>query len=36
MLELKGDAWEFVGDETWVDLKDRSRVFRVGRVQILS
>jgi hypothetical protein len=36
MLELKGEAWEFVADESIVDLKDRSRVFRVGRALIHS
>lgn len=36
MLELKGDAWDFVTDDSVVDLKDRSRVFRVGRALILS
>ena len=36
MLELKGVAWEFVADESLVDLKDRSRVFRVGRALIHS
>jgi hypothetical protein len=36
MLELRGDAWDFVSDDTLVDLKDLSRVFRVGRALIHS
>ena len=36
LLELKGDAWEFVDDKSWVDVTDRRRVFRIGRLQILS
>jgi hypothetical protein len=35
MLELRRDAWDFVHDEAVIDLKDRSRVFRIGRELIL-
>ena len=36
MLELINGAWDFVSDDARIDLKDRSRVFRVGRALILS
>jgi hypothetical protein len=36
LLKKVGGAWEFVADETVVDLNDRSVQFRLGRVTIYS
>ena len=36
LLELKGDAWEFVDDQAWIDTTDLTRVYRIGGLQILS
>lgn len=36
LLERRGDTWEFVDEDALIDLRDRSRVFRVGRSLIFS
>jgi hypothetical protein len=36
LLKKVGSVWEFVPDETVIDLNDRSARFRLGRITIYS
>jgi hypothetical protein len=36
LLKKIGNAWEFVADDSMIDLEDRSVQFRLGQVTILS